>query len=415
MAESIKADIAIIGAGVIGLATAFRLASRGREVVVVDPNEPGSGASFGNAGAIAPYGCAPIGNPDVLRNLPALLFGADSPLSIRAAALPALLPWLTRFMWQSMPARARRNGQALASLLKEAAPGWRDLAREAQLSDLVHERGCLYFYSDKAPSAEGDWAMRLRGELGVKQERLTATEVARLEPGLPSSAGGVFFPDAAHIADPPALTRRLAEAAKARGALFQRARVARLEFPGGGKIRLVCDNLSIDAGNAVLAAGAWSRSLAQQGGENIPLDTERGYHIEFAMDVPPITRPVSPIDLGFYATPMTGRLRIAGTVELGGLSAPLNPARIALLERGARKLFPRLGPVNQQWLGFRPSMPDSLPVIGRSRLHRNLILAFGHGHLGMTLGAVTSQHIEGLILGKEGGVDISAFGPDRFG
>ena len=330
-------------------------------------------------------------------------------------ALPALLPWLSRFAWQSMPARARRNGYALAGLLKDAMLAWRDLAMQAQASDLFRHEGCLYVYRDKMPSRNSEWAARLREELGVRQDRLSPAEVAKLEPALPPAAGGVFFPDAAHIVDPRALTRRLAAAAEAGGASFQRAGVEQLQPQNNGQIRLICRDLAVDAHTVVLAAGAWSGSLARQGGENVPLDTERGYHIEFAMEACPIRRPVSPVDLGFYITPMEGRLRVAGTVELGGLSAPLNPDRIALLERGVRKLFPKLGPIQTQWLGFRPSLPDSLPVIGPSRRHPNLIHAFGHGHLGMTLAAVTSRMVASLIEHRNDGSDFSAFLPDRFG
>lgn len=413
MAELIKTDVAIVGAGIIGLAIAFRLAADGREVVVVDPNEAGSGTSYGNAGTLAPYACAPVGNPDVLRNLPNLLLNPDSPLTIRLAALPALVPWLSRFIWQSTPARARRNGHALAGLLKEAMPAWRALAEQARLSDLLRYEGCLYFYRGKVPQKDGEWAARLRNELGVRQEWLTSEEVARLEPALPPAAGGLFFPDAAHTIDPAVMTRRLA--AEAKGASFERARVDRLEPRDSGRIRLICRDRTIEAHTAVLAAGAWSQSLAEQGGDAIPLATERGYHIEFAMHACPINRPVSPVDLGFYVTPMAGRLRVAGTVELGGLSAPLNPKQIALLERGVRKLFPGLGPVQSQWLGCRPSLPDSLPVIGRSRRHPNLIHAFGHGHLGMTLAGVTSRIIASLIEKRNDGPNLSAFRPDRFG
>jgi glycine/D-amino acid oxidase-like deaminating enzyme len=415
VAELIKTNVAIVGAGIIGLAIAFRLAADGHEVVVVDPNEAGSGASYGNAGTLAPYACAPVGNPDVLRNLPNLLLNPDSPLTVRLAALPALVPWLLRFLWQSTPARARRSGHVLAGLLKEAMPAWRALAEQAQLTDLLRYEGCLYFYRGKMPQKDSEWGARLRNELGVRQEWLTSAEVARLEPALPRSAGGLFFPDAAHTIDPAVMTRRLAAAADAKGASFERTRVDRLEPQDSGRIRLICRDRTIEARAVVLAAGAWSQSLAEQGGEDIPLDTERGYHIEFAMDACLINRPVSPVDLGFYITPMAGRLRVSGTVELGGLSAPLNPKQIALLERGVRKLFPDLGPVQSQWLGFRPSLPDSLPVIGPSRRYPNLIHAFGHGHLGMTLAGVTSRLVASLIERRNDGPDLSAFRPDRFG
>ena len=414
MAEPIKTDVAIIGAGIIGLTTALRLAADGREVVIIDPNEAGSGASYGNAGTLASYACVPVGNPDVLRNLPRLLFHPDSPFDVRTTALPTLLPWLARFVRESLPKAARRNGYALATLLREAMPAWHELSEEAGLSDLLRPEGCLYVYRQGLPTSHRDWGTSLREELGVRQEWLTSTEVANLEPGLPSVACGLFFPDAVHTVDPALLSARLAAKAKSYGASFQRTAVEGLEPRSGGDLRLTCRDCKVDAHSVVLAAGAWSRALARQAGETIPLDTERGYHIEFATEVPPIQRPVCPVELGFYMTPMQGRLRVAGTVELGGLSAPANPKRIALLERGVRKLLPDLGPAQTHWLGFRPSLPDSRPVIGRSRRYSNLILAFGHGHLGMTLAGVTSRAVAGLIEQRNDLLDLSAFRPDRF-
>ena len=202
------------------------------------------------------------------------------------------------FPWRRQgggPGQARRNGRALAGLLNEALPAWRDLAAEAGVSDLFRHEGCIYFYREKMPPKNNEWGARLRVELGVRQEWLNPAELVKLEPALPAAAGGVFFPDAVHIVDPSALTRRLADAAESNGASFRRARVERLEAQDSGQFRLICRDLFVDARWVVLAAGAWSRSLAQQGGENIPLDTERGYHIEFAMDACPIKRPVCPL------------------------------------------------------------------------------------------------------------------------
>jgi D-amino-acid dehydrogenase len=414
MTTKVSAEIAIVGAGVIGLAIALRLAAAGRHVVVVDRDKPGGGASFGNAGAIAPYGCAPIGNPDVLTGLPGLLFSSTSPLAVSPAYLPRLTPWLVRFLWQSLPAQARRNGQALASLLREAWPAWRELSAEAATDDLFRRTGCLYVYRDGAGGSHRDWAAKLREELGVAQQHLTAGEVAALEPGLPKVAGGLLFPEGAYILDPQALTQRMVAAFEQRGGEIHRAQIDRLEPPGDRAARLSGPRMLVEARRIVVAAGAWSRPLALQAGDAIPLDTERGYHIEFAMKDCPITRPVSPIELGFYMTPMTGRLRVAGTVELAGLSAPLNPRRIAYLERGARSVFPDLESPCGQWLGFRPSMPDSLPVIGPSARSPNVIYAFGHGHLGMTLAGVTSQLVGRLFESNNANAEDSPFRATRF-
>ena len=415
MTRTAAIDVAVVGAGVVGLATALHLTGAGREVALIDPNEPGSGASYGNAGTLADYGCVPVGNPGVLRNLPRLLFDGDSPFSLRWAALPVLAPWLLRFLRQSLPGRARANAAALADLLGEALPAWQEIAAAANVAALFRQNGCLYLFRGAHDFDPKAWDHRLRAELGVRQQVLGPDEVAALEPALPPIAGhGVLFPDAVHVIDPAALTRGLQRTLQDRGARFHRAAVARLEVEPDGQIRLDGAGLSLRARNVVLAAGAWSRPLARQAGDAIPLDTERGYHLEFAMPAPPLARPVCPIDLGFYLTPMQGRLRVAGTVELGGLRAPVNRRRLALLQRGARQLFPDLGEPSGEWLGFRPSMPDSLPVIGRARAAPNLVYAFGHGHLGLTLAAVTGRMVAGLLDGRANSDRLAPFAAGRF-
>jgi glycine/D-amino acid oxidase-like deaminating enzyme len=414
MAGTGSVEVAVVGAGVVGLATALRLAADGREVILLDPNEPGSGASFGNAGTLADYACVPVGNPAVLRSLPQLIFGRDSPFALRWSALPQLAPWLARFARQSLPAPARANAAALAGLLAEALPAWQEMAAEAGLSDLLRKNGCLYLFRRESDLAGAAWPQALRTELGVRQELLTPAEVAALEPGLPPMTGrGLYFPDAMHVTDPAALMRSLVEAAKARGAGVRRAAVTRLEA-GDRLVRLSGPELSLQAATVVIAAGAWSKPLARQAGDAIPLETERGYHLEFAMQEPPVRRPVCAVDLGFYMTPMAGRLRVAGTVELGGLTAPPSPRRLAFLERGVRQFFPGLGRLSGVWLGFRPSLPDSRPVIGRAKSSPNVFYAFGHGHLGLTLAAVTARLVAELVGGRGDPGRTAPFAAGRF-
>jgi glycine/D-amino acid oxidase-like deaminating enzyme len=412
-----KVDVAIIGAGVIGLATALRLLDDGREVLLIDPNEAGSGASFGNAGTIATYGCVPVGTPDVLRSLPQLMFDRDSPLALPLAALPAMLPWLLRFLRASTPAAAAASSRALAALLVQAGPAWERRWAALQCEDLVRREGCLYLYR-QAPSTSS-FEFQQRARHGVRQELLSPTDVAALEPALAASGRhGLFFPDAVHVACPATLMRRMWAAAVARGARQLRARATGLTADGAGAALELEHDGSVErlrAGTVVIAAGAHSRALARQAGESVPLDTERGYHVEYALDAPPLRRPVCPAERGFYATPMTGRLRIAGTVELGGLARPADPRRWALLDRGARTLFPELPAACTQWLGFRPSMPDSVPVIGRARGVRAAVLAFGHGHLGLTLAAVTADLVAAELAGRTDRTAVAAHAPQRFG
>ena len=407
-------EIAIIGAGVVGLATALRLAGEGREVLLIDPNEPGSGASFGNAGTIAEYACMPVGNPDVLRALPKLLFDRDSPFALRWSALFQLAPWLVRFVRQSLPAASRANALALASLLADALPAWEEMAAEAGIADLLRRNGCLYIYRREGDFAAAAGGRAMRAELGVHQQVLSVGEVAALEPRLAEfRAQGLLFPDSINVSDPKAVMARLAAAATARGVQLLRASVTGLSADSGG-VKLSGPDIGIMARNVVIAAGARSRALATQAGDRVPLDTERGYHLEFPTAAPLLNRPVCPVDLGFYMTPMEGRLRVAGTVELGGLAAPPNPRRLALLDRGVRQFFPELGRPSSQWLGFRPSLPDSRPVIGPSRRASGVIHAFGHGHLGLTLAPITARLVADVIAGRGGASRVAPFAADRF-
>ncbi len=408
-----EVGVAVIGAGVVGLAIAHRLAAAGHEVAVIDPAPPGSGASYGNAGTIADYAVLPVGTPAVLRDLPRLLFDRNSPLALRHAALPTLAPWLLRFLRQSLPGPARRNAQALAALLSDAAPLWRDLARGIGGSHLIRQRGALYLYDSPSAlrAAGGDLAQRRA--LGVEVDLVGADDVGQLEPGLPAFAGGAFFPGTLFIADPGDMVGHLAEAAWRAGAQLIAAEVTSLERTGGA-VTLTGPGLHLKAAQVVIAAGAHSRGLARQAGDRVPLDTERGYHLEWDMDTPPVTRPCCPTARGFYFCPMQGRLRVAGTVELGGLTAPPSPHRLRQLERGAQEILPGLGAPDREWMGFRPSIPDSLPVIGPSAGGDRVIHAFGHGHLGVTLAPVTAGIVSDLAAGRDPGPTILPCLPTRF-
>jgi D-amino-acid dehydrogenase len=409
-----RTEIAVIGAGVIGLCVALRLADEGHEVVVIDPATPGSGASYGNAGTIADYAIQPVGTPDVLRALPSLLFDRNSPLSIRRAALPTLAPWLLRFARQSLPGAALRNAHAIAALMAEALPGWEALADRIGGADLLQRRGCLYLYESEkaAQSARADLAFRK--DLGVAVEMLDSAELIAMEPDIPQMPGGAaFFPNAVFMADPGVMVARLATAARAAGVGFITAGVEGLSREQG-LVRLTGPGLVLAARRVVIAAGAHSKRLALMAGDRVPLDTERGYHVEWDMPTPRLSRPCCPTARGFYLCPMSGRLRVAGTVELGGLTASPSPHRIARLIEGAKAFFPDLEAPDREWMGFRPSMPDSLPVIGPSRGGAEVIHAYGHGHVGLTLAPVTAGFVAALVSGHAPGAALMPCLPSRF-
>lgn len=406
-------DIAVIGAGVIGLTIALELVDQGREVVLVDPGQPGMGASYGNAGTIAGYATSPVGTPDVLRSLPSLLFSRTSPLAIRHRALPSLMPWLVRFLHQSLPAQAQRNARGLATLLAGAAEQWDDLALRVQGAGILQRRGCLYLYETPQAFTQAWTELDRRRALGVEVDLIGPDRLAELEPNLPLDLGGAaFFTGATFLDDPGRMMGLLARTVLEK-ARHLRARAERLERRPDGVV-IEGPGLHLHARRVVIAAGAHSLGLAAQAGDRIPLDTERGYHVEWDMAAPLLSRPSCPTARGFYFCPMAGRLRVAGTVELGGLSLPPSPHRVARLVEGARAFFPDLGPPDREWMGFRPSLPDSLPVIGPSSAGDEVILAFGHGHLGVTLAPVTARLVSDLLARRDPGPAARICRADRF-
>jgi D-amino-acid dehydrogenase len=407
-----RTEIAVIGAGVVGLTIALELVEAGRDVVLVDPGQPGMGASYGNAGTIAGYAVSPVGTPDVLRSLPSLMFSRTSPLAIRHRALPSLMPWLLRFLWQSLPAQAERNGRAIAALLAGSGERWDDLALQVQGAGILQRRGCLYLYETPQAFAAAGAEMAKRRALGVEVDLIGPEALAALEPALPMGAGAAFFTGATFLDDPGRMMGLIAAAVLPKARLVQ-ARAERLTRGPDGVV-VEGPGLHLHARKVVITAGAHSRALAAQAGDRVPLDTERGYHVEWDMAEPLLQRPTCPTARGFYFCPMAGRLRVAGTVELGGLHLPPSAHRVQKLVEGARAFFPQLGEPDRSWMGFRPSLPDSLPVIGPSSGGSEVIHAFGHGHLGVTLAPVTAQIVTALVAGKPLPKDITAFRPGRF-
>jgi glycine/D-amino acid oxidase-like deaminating enzyme len=408
-------DIVIIGAGFVGVATAMWLQKSGHKVTLVEPEPFMEGAYFGNACTIATYANIPVGTPSTIKQIPNLLFSPNSPLSIKGSYLPWLAPWLLRFAWASRPSKVAYIGHQLGVLLSHALGALEPLIDEAKGHDLVRKNGTLYLYGSEAGFVKAKPDIELRRSNGIPVTQLTKAEIGDLEPHLkPIYERGLFFEDAQQLLSPVGLLQRMAESVVARGGEIITNKALGIERVSADKLKVQLQDSTLLAEKVVVAAGAWSKSLAQQVGDKVPLDTEQGYHVMYKGAQQLLNRPVGWADVGFYMTPMNDGLRAAGTVELAGLNNPANPRRLKLIADTVKTLLPQLPKHDSEWTGFRPSMPDSMPVIGQSSKDSGVYYAFGHGHIGVTLSGITGKLITELIDGKPTSIDISAFAAQRF-
>jgi len=416
MSPSPPPDVTVIGAGIVGISTALSLQREGLRVRVVDPRPPGTATSFGNAGAVVGGSVLPTCTPELRRSLPGLLLNPKSPLRIRWRYLLRAAPWLWRFWRSGEAARVERTADSLFALSSRAHEAHRELQAHCGLSGMMREEGWLKVYRSPV-SFEGTTRERnLLERLGVRYEVFDSAQLRQLEPGLaPLFSHGILYVDSAALRSPHRLVDGLARRFVADGGELLHETVRRLEVDEGGPRRLVTDLGMHALDKLVVAAGAWSKPLARQLGARVSLDTERGYHLNLA---PPagsgLSRTVYFSDHGFVLAPMADGLRMTSGDEIAGLHAPPNFRRIYRLLPTAREVLPGLGEaVNREWLGFRPSTPDSLPVISAAPVPKSF-LAFGHGHLGMTLGPITGQLVRDLVLGRTPPVDMAPYRADRF-
>lgn len=411
-----SSNIIVIGAGVIGAASALSLQADGRQVTLLDREAPCAGASFGNAGAIVNGSCVPTAMPGILYDVMRMAVQPLSPLSIRAEYFPKILPWLLRFMWQSRYVAASKNATHLRALTKHAVDHWLQLVDETALAAFVEEAGWLKVYEEEASFAATAKSRKLMDETGTSYEVLGRSEISDLEPNLaPIFNFGFYQKDCLRIVNPHKLVNGMVDLLLFRGGQFRQFEVERIQ-PEGSKVSLSGSAGLITADKVVIAAGAWSRSLAQQLGDNVPLDTERGYHLmlpESTRDL--LNAPVVNGESSFVLSPMETGIRLSSQIEFGGLAAAPDYSRVRSLLPSAKRMLPTLDTREQSvWMGFRPSLPDSLPVLGFSATSKNVLYAFGHQHLGMTMGAVTGKLVSDLIAGRKPIVDMTPFRPNRF-
>ena len=395
-------EIVVIGAGAVGVACALWLRRRGHDVLLVDRGEIGGATSFGNAATIADHACTPVAQPKIWSDMPGLLFGVDSPLSVRWSRIGQFGSWLAAFLGQCNQRAFLANTAALGRLLRDAHDGYAPLLEDnPAAATLIRRNGCLYTYKTDASFERAAADIELRRELGIRQDMLSAAEVAQLEPAMEGRAArGVLFPSATHLIDPQDFVKTLALPLLAEQR-YVRMDIAKLSTDASGISLRSSNGDGLRADRVVIAGGAWSANLAAQMGDRIRLGAERGYHVEFQLEAPLFSRPTCVVESGFYMTPLRDlRLRAAGTVELSGWTTPLNGARTAFIERSLRRNIGLKAPVSSSWLGIRPTMPDYLPVIGPSSEDKRVIYAFGHQHLGMTLAGTTGELVARLVAGE---------------
>lgn len=406
----------VLGAGTVGVCIALTLRREGHRVTLIDRDAPGMGCSFGNAGIIQVGGVVPLATPGILKQVPKMLMDPEGPLVIRWPYLPRLMPYLLRFMASARPAQVESTATALAGILQSAIPAYDELIKAAGAEDLIRRSGELYVYETDAAFAAARPAHDLRRKHGVRIDPIPVEELRRLEPALaPIFRHAVLFSDCISTLDPALFTQRLAAHFEAEGGEMLRGRIDDLEVGAEGPAAVIVDGQRRAVDEVVVALGAYSKRFAAKLGSFVPLDTERGYHLMVKDSGLRLGRPVVFGDQKFGAASMVGGLRLAGTAELCDIDQPPNFPRAFRLMKLARRALPGLSdepPV--PWMGHRPSTPDSLPVICRAPHHRKAYFAFGHGHLGLTMGAVTGRLVADLAAGRPGATDLAPFDIRRF-
>ncbi|MEO3472344.1 FAD-dependent oxidoreductase [Roseomonas sp. CAU 1739] len=409
-------DVAIIGAGVVGIATACHLAEEGRRVLLIDREEPARGASFGNAGGLAFSDVMPLASPGIMRKAPGWLLDPLGPLAIPPAYLPRIAPWLWRFWRASRPDRVRASMVAQAAMMRLAREAMGALVSRAGLGDMLRSDGVLELHESEAEWRASLPGWETRAREGIAFEHLRGEAIAALQPGLSPRFGfATFVPGWQNVADPYRFALGLLDHAQRRGAILRRGRVLAVEAVGDGARIAIEGGDAIAARQAVIAGGAWSRPLARALGDDVPLETERGYNTTLPPGAFDLRRQLTFPGHGFVISPIGGGVRVGGAVELGGLTRPPNFRRAEAMLGKAARFLPGLRTAGgTQWMGFRPSLPDSLPVIGPSRASARIIHAFGHGHLGLTQSAATGRLVADLVAGRVPSIDIAPFSAQRF-
>lgn len=409
-------DVIVVGAGVVGLSAALALRARGQTVTVLDREGPAAGASAGNAGAFAFTDILPLASPGILRKAPKWLLDPLGPLSVPPAYALRIAPWMYRFWRACAPSRVAASTRAQTALMDLSKAELEPFLAATGLLAMLRKEGNLQVYETEAEFRASLPGWQARADHGIDFRHMDPEEMAEVQPGLsPRFTRGTFTPGWYSITDPKDYTLALAERLRAQGGEVTRGEVVALAPDGAGVTLTLADGQTRRAAQVVLAAGAHSHRLARKMGERIPLETERGYNTTLPGDAFDLRTQITFGGHGFVITRLASGIRVGGAVELGGLDLPPNFRRSEAMLKKAQSFLPGLRPTGGvQWMGFRPSLPDSLPAIGKARASSRVIYAFGHGHLGLTQSAGTARLVADLVTGTAPAIDMTPFSPHRF-
>ena len=406
--------IGIVGAGIQGISNALFLQKKGFNVTIFDREDPGSPvASYGNAGHFSPYASLSLNRTDVLADVPAMLLNSNGPLALKWNYVPKMIPWFIKFIKNTTKSRMMHTAKYMHQILNLALPAYDELFDEIDLENLVENKGILYIWDDKDLKSR-ELEIKVRDELGVKQQLVNKQEIHDLEPHIkPFYHGGVYYPYARHTKNPKKILLKLFELFLSKGGKFEKSNVKKIKFDDQTPI-IKIESKEYKFEKIIIACGAFSKKLTDNLGEKIPLDTERGYHVHFKNCDHLLNRPVIYSNRGFGITPMEQGLRVVGTVEFGGLKNPLSKSRIKNLINNAKYMLGDLPEHEDEWLGFRPTLPDFLPVMGPSKKYKNVFYCFGHHHLGWTLGPISGKIVSGMIAKENTNLNLDPYSSVRF-
>jgi glycine/D-amino acid oxidase-like deaminating enzyme len=406
--------IGIVGAGIQGISNALFLQKKGFKVTIFDRDEPGSpAASYGNAGHFSPYASVPINRPDVLTDVPDMLLSSTGPLALKWNYVPKMIPWFLQFIRNCTTDRMMHTAKNMHQILDLALPAYDELFDEIELGGLVEKKGILYIWNDQSLKSR-ELEIKVRNELGVDQQIVTPNEIHDLEPNIkPIYHGGVYYQYGRHARNPKKILLKLYSLFLKKGGKFLKMNIKDINFDEEKPV-IKSETQSFLFDKIVIACGSFSKKLTDNLDEKITLDNERGYHVHFKDCDHLLSRPVIFQNRGFGITPMEQGLRVVGTVEFGGLDNPLSKSRIKNLINNAKFMMGDLPDHEDEWLGFRPTLPDYLPVIGPSKKYKNVFYCFGHHHLGWTLGPISGKIISGMIAEENTNLDLKPYSSLRF-